>query len=70
MARHHKQRQALPAGWNEARVQAVLHHYEQQTEDEALAEDEQYPSGLQRRNLVFRKALGGWLKRELLEAAR
>ena len=27
-------------GWDEARVQWVLAHYEEQTEDEALAEDE------------------------------
>ena len=30
----------FPAGWDEARVRSVLEHYEQQTEDEALAEDE------------------------------
>jgi len=30
----------LPAGWDEARIQRVLVHYENQTEDEALAEDE------------------------------
>src|SRR5206468_243127 len=30
----------FPAGWNEARVRAVLEHYEQQTDDEAVAEDE------------------------------
>jgi hypothetical protein len=30
----------FPKGWNEARVQEVLEHYESQTEDEALAEDE------------------------------
>jgi hypothetical protein len=30
----------FPAGWNEARVRAVLEHYEQQTEEEAVAEDE------------------------------
>jgi hypothetical protein len=30
----------FPAGWDQARVQRVLAHYEQQTEDEAVAEDE------------------------------
>src|SRR5438094_778242 len=30
----------FPAGWNEARVKAVLKHYEEQTEDEAVTEDE------------------------------
>src|SRR5437867_12143359 len=33
-------RNRFPAGWNEARVKAVLQHYEEQTEDEAVAEDE------------------------------
>ncbi len=30
----------FPRGWNEERVRRVLAHYEQQTEEEALAEDE------------------------------
>lgn len=30
----------FPEGWDEARVRDVLDHYENQTEDEALAEDE------------------------------
>ncbi|MGC2657257.1 MAG: hypothetical protein WA324_04715 [Bryobacteraceae bacterium] len=30
----------LPTGWNDEKVQRVLEHYEGQTEDEALAEDE------------------------------
>ena len=29
-----------PAGWNEDRVKQVLAHYEQQSDDEAVAEDE------------------------------
>ena len=33
-------RQKFPRGWNEARVKKVLTHYENQSEDEALAEDE------------------------------
>jgi hypothetical protein len=33
-------RTRFPAGWNEARVREVLEHYESQTEDEAVAEDE------------------------------
>ena len=31
----------FPPGWNEERVQSVIAHYEQQTEDEAVAEDEE-----------------------------
>ena len=30
----------FPAGWNEDRVQRILQHYELQTEEEAVAEDE------------------------------
>jgi hypothetical protein len=30
----------FPRGWSAARVARVLAHYEQQTEDEAVAEDE------------------------------
>ena len=29
-----------PAGWDEARVKRVLAHYEHQSDDEAVAEDE------------------------------
>jgi hypothetical protein len=30
----------FPPGWDEKRVRKVLAHYERQTEDEAVAEDE------------------------------
>ena len=30
----------FPEGWNEARVRRVLDHYEAQSEEEAVAEDE------------------------------
>jgi hypothetical protein len=29
-----------PAGWNERKVRKVLKHYESQTEEQAIAEDE------------------------------
>ena len=32
--------QNFPPGWDEERVQKVLAHYENQTEEEAVAEDE------------------------------
>ena len=35
-----KKQNRFPKGWNEARVQEVIEHYESQTEEEALAEDE------------------------------
>lgn len=31
---------SYPTGWDEERVQRVLEHYESQSEEEALAEDE------------------------------
>jgi hypothetical protein len=31
---------AFPPGWDDARVQKVLAHYESQSEEEAVAEDE------------------------------
>ena len=34
------QRSLLPDGWSEARVAEVITHYEMQSEDEAVAEDE------------------------------
>lgn len=30
----------FPAGWDEARVRGVLAHYESQTDEDAIAEDE------------------------------
>jgi hypothetical protein len=33
----------FPPEWHEERVQKVLRHYEEQTEDEAVAEDEATP---------------------------
>ncbi len=33
-------RPTLPPGWDQQRVRKVLAHYENQTEDEAVAEDE------------------------------
>ncbi|HEV8240091.1 MAG TPA: hypothetical protein VGS57_12040 [Thermoanaerobaculia bacterium] len=35
-----KTKRSFPPGWNEERVRAVLDHYEHQSEDEAVAEDE------------------------------
>jgi hypothetical protein len=35
-----KKQNRFPKGWNEARVRAVIQHYEGQTESEAVAEDE------------------------------
>jgi hypothetical protein len=34
------QQSKFPAGWDEERVRRVLEHYEQQSDEEALAEDE------------------------------
>ena len=35
-----KRRNRFPTGWDEARVRTLLEHYESQTEEEAVAEDE------------------------------
>ena len=35
-----KKQSRFPPGWNDARVQRVLDHYETQSDTEALAEDE------------------------------
>ena len=35
-----KKHNEFPPGWDEERVQSVIAHYEQQTEEEAVAEDE------------------------------
>ena len=35
-----KKRNRFPKGWNESRVRELLEHYEGQTEEEAVAEDE------------------------------
>ena len=34
------QQNRFPAGWDEARVRRFIDHYESQSEDEAVAEDE------------------------------
>lgn len=38
--RQMKQSNQFPPGWDEERVKRVLAHYESQTEEEAMAEDE------------------------------
>lgn len=35
-----KKQNEFPPSWDEERVQSVIAHYEQQTEDEAVTEDE------------------------------
>jgi hypothetical protein len=35
-----RRRNRFPPGWDEDRVREVLAHYEEQTEEEAVAEDE------------------------------
>ena len=35
-----KNKTTFPPGWDEGRVQRLLQHYESQTEEEAVAEDE------------------------------
>lgn len=35
-----RRKNKFPPGWDEERVRRVIEHYEDQTDDEALAEDE------------------------------
>ena len=35
-----KRKDQLPKGWTQSKIRRVLRHYEQQSEDEAVAEDE------------------------------
>jgi hypothetical protein len=37
---NHKETGQFPPGWDEAKVRRVLKHYEKQTEEQAVAEDE------------------------------
>lgn len=37
----------FPPGWDAERVQSVIRHYERQTDDEAVAEDEAARAGSQ-----------------------
>lgn len=47
----------FPEGWDEARVRRVLEHYETQTEDEAVAEDEAAFEDLGQATLVVPREL-------------
>lgn len=35
-----RKKSEFPAGWDDARVQGILDHYENQTDEEAAAEDD------------------------------
>lgn len=47
----------FPSGWNDARVQRVLKHYERQTEEAAVAEDEAAFRSRDKTVMVVPKAL-------------
>lgn len=55
-------KQTFPPGWDEERVRRVIAHYEEQTEEEALAEDE---AAFEDRTQVFME-----IPRELIPAVR
>lgn len=56
----------FPPGWDEERVRAVLEHYESQTEEEAVAEDEAHTGMLIPNDLVpaVRELLSGSSERD------
>lgn len=43
----------FPPGWDEERVRNMLAHYEQQTEEEAVAEDEAAFEGMREQSQRF-----------------
>ncbi|MEX0781561.1 MAG: hypothetical protein WD557_02855 [Dehalococcoidia bacterium] len=47
----------IPEGWDEAKVRRVLEHYDNQTDEEAAAEDEAYFNDPQYRLLRVPKEL-------------
>jgi len=44
-------RSTYPPGWDETRIRRVLAHYEEQTEEEAVAEDEAAFEDLRQTNM-------------------
>lgn len=48
----------FPPGWNEARVQKVLAHYEAQSEGEAVAEDEAAFDNIAPANMALQRTAG------------
>jgi hypothetical protein len=60
-----KERNRFPPGWNDARVQRLLDHYEAQSDIEAVAEDEAaYRSTtaivMKIRSSLFRRSESSW----------
>ena len=53
--------QQFPPGWDEARVQQVIRHYEQQSEEEALAEDEAHSDPINEFEKIVVTDLNSWL---------
>ncbi len=48
---------SFPPGWDEARVRRVLDHYESQSEEEAVAEDEAASESADETLMIVRKPL-------------
>jgi hypothetical protein len=48
---------SFPEGWNEERTREVIAHYEGQTEDEAVAEDEAGVQATQKRSMRHHESL-------------
>jgi hypothetical protein len=53
--------QQFPPGWDEARVQNVITHYEQQSEEEAVVEDEAHSAPINEFEKVIVTDLNSWL---------
>lgn len=48
----------FPSGWDERRVREVLEHYENQTDEEAVAEHEAALSGPERKGVKVSASVG------------
>jgi len=61
-----KMQKNFPPGWDEDRVKRVLAHYEEQTEEEAVAEDEAAFENLIEENMLkeILIAVEEWLNRQ------
>jgi hypothetical protein len=60
-------KQRFPRGWDEKRVRRVIEHYEQQTEVEALAEDEAAYQGRAQAMVAIPRSLVPKVRRMIAE---
>ena len=64
-----KTRNKFPKGWNEKSIKQLIKHYETQTEDEAVAEDEAAYASTQLTMMAVPVALVGKVQRLITRRA-